>query len=326
LSSPLPYTVSKFCRPEVTKRVRQVVAEDKPDVIVCDFVFAALSIPWDSPIPKILFTHNVETAIWKHHYKLARNPFWKALSWRECQAMDRFERECVRRANHVLTVSDNDRNIFSRMTDPSRITVIPTGVDIEYFRPSDHQEEPNTIVFSGAMDWMPNEDAIVYFIKAILPRIRKHIPSASLCVVGRDPSRDLLQLGASERGIEVTGRVEDVRPFVRRAAVYVVPLRIGGGTRLKIFEAMAMGKAVVSTTIGAEGLPVHPGQDILIADDPEDFANTTISLLGDPIRRSEIGRTARELVDRGYSWDAVVQPFEAVLEMLAGERGQSMSL
>jgi polysaccharide biosynthesis protein PslH len=212
------------------------------------------------------------------------------------------------------------------MTDPSRITVIPTGVDIEYFRPSDHQEEPNTIVFSGAMDWMPNEDAIVYFIKAILPRIRKHIPSASLCVVGRDPSRGLLQLGASQRGIEVTGRVDDVRPFVRRAAVYVVPLRIGGGTRLKIFEAMAMGKAVVSTTIGAEGLPVHPGQDILIADDPEDFANTTINLLGDPIRRSEIGRTARELVDRWYSWDAVVQPFEAVLEMLAGGRRQSMSL
>jgi sugar transferase (PEP-CTERM/EpsH1 system associated) len=326
LSSPLPYTVTKFCQPKVTKRVRQVVAEDKPDVIVCDFVFAAHSIPWDLPIPKILFTHNVETAIWKHHYKLARNPVWKALSWRECQAMDRFERECVNRANHVLTVSDSDRNIFSRMTDPSRITVIPTGVDIEYFRPSDHQEEPNTIVFSGAMDWMPNEDAIVYFIKAILPRIRKHIPNASLCVVGRDPSRDLLELSACERGIEVTGRVDDVRPFVRRAAVYVVPLRIGGGTRLKIFEAMAMGKAIVSTTIGAEGLPVHPGQDILIADDPEDFANRTINLLGDPIRRSEIGRTARELVDRGYSWDAVVQPFEAVLEMLAGERRESMSL
>jgi sugar transferase (PEP-CTERM/EpsH1 system associated) len=326
LSSPLPYTVSKFCQPKVTQRVRQVVAEDKPDVIVCDFVFAAHSIPWDLPIPKILFTHNVETAIWKHHYKLARNPFWKALSWRECQAMDRFERECVSRADHVLTVSDSDRNIFSRVADPSRITVIPTGVDIEYFRPSDHQEEPNTIVFTGAMDWMPNEDAIVYFIKAILPRIRKRIPGVSLCVVGRDPSRGLLELGASEPGIEVTGRVDDVRPFVRRAAVYVVPLRIGGGTRLKIFEAMAMGKAVVSTTIGAEGLPVHPGQDILIADDPEDFANTTINLLGDPIRRSEIGRTARELVDRGYSWDAVVRPFEAVLEMLAGERRASMSL
>jgi polysaccharide biosynthesis protein PslH len=324
LFSSLPYTVSKFCQPKVTQRVLQVVAEDKPDVIVCDFVFAAHSIPWDIPIPKILFTHNVETTIWKHHYKLARNPFWKMLSWREYQAMDHFERDCINRANHVLTVSDRDRNIFSRMIDPSRITVIPTGVDLEYFRPSSNQEAPNTIVFSGAMDWMPNEDAIVFFIKAILPRIRQHIPGASLCVVGRDPSRGLLKLGTSEQGIEITGRVDDIRPFVHRAAVYVVPLRIGGGTRLKIFEAMAMGKAVVSTTIGAEGLPVRSGQDLLIADDPEDFANTTIKLLRDPIRRAEIGRTARELVDRSYSWDAVVQPFEAVLKRLAGEKTKSM--
>jgi glycosyltransferase involved in cell wall biosynthesis len=130
-------------------------------------------------------------------------------------------------------------------------------------------------------------------------------------------------LGTGERGIEITGRVDDIRPFVHRAAVYVVPLRIGGGTRLKIFEAMAMGKAVVSTTIGAEGLPVRSGQDILIADDPEDFANTTIKLLKDPVRRAEIGRTARELVDRSYSWDAVVQPFEAALKRLAGEKRES---
>jgi hypothetical protein len=110
LFSSLPYTVSKFCQPKVTQRVLQVVAEDKPDIIVCDFVFAAHSIPWDIPIPKILFTHNVEAAIWKHHYKLARNPFWKMLSWREYQAMDRFERDCINRADHVLTVSDRDQS------------------------------------------------------------------------------------------------------------------------------------------------------------------------------------------------------------------------
>jgi glycosyltransferase involved in cell wall biosynthesis len=114
--------------------------------------------------------------------------------------------------------------------------------------------------------------------------------------------------------------VEDIRPFVHRAAVYVVPLRIGGGTRLKIFEAMAMGKAVVSTRIGAEGLPVHPGQDILIADDPEEFADTTIRLLRDPARREELGRTARELVNKTYSWDAAVQPFETVLNMLVEKK------
>jgi polysaccharide biosynthesis protein PslH len=324
LFSPLPYQVSKFCKPKVARRILQLVAEDKPDVIVCDFVIAAQSIPWDVPIPKILFTHNVEAAIWKHHYRLADNPFWKVLAWREYQAMDRFERDSLKRADHVLTVSDHDRNIFAKMIDPSRITVIPTGVDLEYFRPLPNAEEPATMVFSGAMDWMPNEDAMVYFIKEILPRIRKQIPSASLCVVGRDPSRGLLELGASQRGIEITGRVDDIRPFVHRGAIYVVPLRIGGGTRLKIFEAMAMGKAVISTTIGAEGLPVRPGQDIVIADDPEEFADMTVRLLKDPIRRAELGRVARELVEQSYSWDAVVQPFETVLKMLAAEEGKSM--
>jgi sugar transferase (PEP-CTERM/EpsH1 system associated) len=325
LFSPLPYTVSKFCKPKVARRILQLVAEDKPDVIVCDFVIAAQSIPWDIPIPKILFTHNVEAAIWRHHYKFARNPFWKLLSWREYQAMDHFERHCLNQADHVLTVSDHDRDIFARMIDASRITVIPTGVDLEYFRPSPSREKLNTIVFSGAMDWMPNEDAMVYFIKRILPRIRKQIPSASLCVVGRDPSRGLLELGASQRGIEITGRVDDIRPFVHRAAVYVVPLRIGGGTRLKIFEAMAMGKAIISTTIGAEGLPVHPGQDIAISDDPDKFADTTINLLRDPNRRAQLGRAAHELVHQSYSWDAVVQPFEAVLKRLAGEKERSVA-
>jgi sugar transferase (PEP-CTERM/EpsH1 system associated) len=317
LSSPLPYTVSKFCKPEVARRLQQLLGETQPDVIVCDFVIAAQSIPWNVPIPKIVFTHNVEAAIWRHHYKVAGNPFWKLLSWREYRAMERFEWDCLKRADHVLTVSDHDRDIFAKMIDPSRITVIPTGVDIEYFRPSTDRDQPATLVFSGAMDWMPNENGMVYFIKRILPRIRSRIPNASLCVVGRNPSRALLELAGSHQGIEITGTVEDIRPFVHHAAVYVVPLRIGGGTRLKIFEAMAMGKAVVSTTIGAEGLPVRPGQHILIADDPEDFADTTIGLLGAPARREELGRSARELVERTYSWDAVVQPFEKVLSMLA---------
>ena len=325
LLSPLPYTVSKFCKPQVAQRLLGVVSEDKPDVIVCDFVIAAQSIPWNISTPKILFTHNVEAAIWEHHYRVAGNPVWKLLSWREFRAMDRFERDCLKRADHVLTVSDHDRNVFGRMIDPSRITVIPTGVDTDYFRPSPTQEEPATLVFSGAMDWMPNEDAIVYFIKRILPLIRKQIPNTSVCVVGRNPSRALVELAANHRGIEITGIVDDIRPFVPRAAVYVVPLRIGGGTRLKIFEAMAMGKAVVSTTIGAEGLPVHPGQDILIADDPGEFADQTIQLLRAPTRRAELGRTARELVERTYSWDAVVQPFEKVLNMLAEREEQLVS-
>jgi sugar transferase (PEP-CTERM/EpsH1 system associated) len=314
--SPLPYTVSKFCQPKVTKRLHQLVLEVDPDVIVCDFVVAAQVIPWAARPPKILFTHNVETEIWKRHYELTRNPLWKAIYWREYRAMRHFERKFIDRADHVLTVSDHDRKIFAKMIDPSRITVIPTGVDVDFFRVSDEQEEPDSIVFCGAMDWKPNEDGVVFFINEVLPRIRRNIRGASLRVVGRQPSRQLLELGASQRGIEITGRVDDIRPFVQRAAVYVVPLRIGGGTRLKIFEAMAMGKAVVSTTIGAEGLPVRSGHDLMIADKPEDFANITVALLRDPDRRAQIGRTARALVEQGYSWESVAKPFESVLKAI----------
>lgn len=326
LFSSLPYAVSKFCQSKVTEQVGKLVFEDKPDVIVCDFVIAAKSIPWTAPSPKILFTHNVESEIWRRHYELASNPLWRELCRREYRAMEQFEREIISRADHVLAVSDHDRDFFEKITDPSRITVIPTGVDIDYFHVTPEQEEAGSLVFSGAMDWKPNEDGVVFFIKEILPRIRRAIPGAVLRVVGRQPPRALLALAAHHQGIEITGTVDDIRPFVHRAALYVVPLRIGGGTRLKVFEAMAMGKAVVSTTIGAEGLPVHPGKDIAVADDPQQFADLAVALLQDPGRRAEIGRTARKLVEQSYSWDSVVKPFESVLQSVAPRQTSDLRL
>ncbi|HTQ96823.1 MAG TPA: glycosyltransferase family 4 protein [Candidatus Acidoferrum sp.] len=317
LPSSLPYTVSKFSPPEVRNRLNKLIDEDKPDIIICDFVVAAEPIPWESNIPKVVFTHNVEASIWEQHYRLAKNPVWKWVAQREFRAMERYERTYLNRADHVLTVSEQDRDAIAKFVDPSRITVIPTGVDVDYFRPSPELEEtPNSLVFSGAMDWMPNEDGILYFVHEILPLIWRDIPEISLCVVGRDPSRKLRDLAASLPSIQVTGRVEDIRPFVQRGAVYVVPLRIGGGTRLKIFEAMAMGKAVVSTTIGAEGLPLNPGMDVVIADQPQEFADATVALLKDPSRRLQMGRAARALVETQFSWESVVQPFNRVLESI----------
>jgi polysaccharide biosynthesis protein PslH len=316
--SGLPYTVSKFCRPEVAAALRNLMTEQKPDVIVCDFVVAAKVIPWESPTPKILFTHNVEALIWKRHFQLAHNPLWKAVCWWEYRVMQRFERNCANRSDHLLTVSEHDRTFFSELTDPSRITVIPTGVDVDYFRPQPDREEANTLVFTGSMDWMPNEEGIIFFVKEIWPQIRKQIPGVSVSIVGRSPSSRLLELAATQDGVHVTGRVEDIRPYTHRGSVYIVPLRIGSGTRLKIFEAMAMGKAVVSTTIGAEGLPVRSGREIVLADSADEFADAVVALLRDSARRRELGRAARELVEQKYSWDCVVQPFEEVLEKLAG--------
>ena len=160
------------------------------------------------------------------------------------------------------------------------------------------------------MDWFPNEDAVLYFIDAVLPRIRLNIPEVSLTVVGRNP-RPRVLMAAEKAGVQITGTVDDIRPYVAEAAVYVVPLRVGGGTRLKIFEALAMGKAVVATTVGAEGLPLIPGKHFLRADDPADFAHAVVSLLMDPDRRRALGIAGRRLVEEQYSWGLVAREFAA---------------
>jgi sugar transferase (PEP-CTERM/EpsH1 system associated) len=313
-----PHSVSKYCRSEAQARFREVLKSDSYDAIVCDFVFAAGVIPWDEiSCPTLLFTHNVEALIWKRHFEIGRNPLWKLVCWGEYQKMIRFERFCLAKSSRVLTVSEADRIFFSRFIDPSKMTVIPTGVDTDYFLPSTEDEEtPDSLVFTGAMDWMPNEDGVVHFLHSVLPLIRREIPNVTFTVVGRNPSDGLRARAAETAGVRVTGTVEDIRPYVRDASVYVVPLRVGSGTRLKIFEAMAMGKAVVSTKLGAEGLPVTDGYDLLLAESPDELAEKIVLLLRDPVRRKSLGLRARQLVEEHYSWPMVAAEFDAVLRSM----------
>jgi glycosyltransferase involved in cell wall biosynthesis len=163
------------------------------------------------------------------------------------------------------------------------------------------------------MDWPANEDAMLYFCEEILPLIQKRIPDVTLRIVGRKPTRKVAGLQKKYPNVHVTGAVDDIREHVQDSAVYVVPLRIGGGTRIKIFEAMAMGMPIVSTTIGAEGLPVHPGKNIFIADAPEAFAERTAALLLDPMARQRFGSAARALVESRYSWEKVTDVVDETL-------------
>lgn len=309
-----PYGITKYCRPAVRRRLHNLLKENEYDVILCDFVAAAGVIPWNSHTPKVLFTHNVEAMIWRRHYKVASNPVWKAISLWEWRKMEAAELRYLRLADRVLTVSETDREAFAAFLEPAKLTVIPTGVDVEYFRPMEVDETPNSLVFTGSMDWLPNEDGILYFADAILPLIRKECPEISLEVVGRSPSRKLQALAEADKSIRLTGRVEDIRPFLARGSVCIVPLRIGGGTRLKIFEAMAMGKATVSTSVGAEGLPVQSGENIILADAPAHFANSVISLLRDAQQRRRLGNEARTLVQEKYSWSKVAESFARTLQ------------
>jgi sugar transferase (PEP-CTERM/EpsH1 system associated) len=313
LLSSEPYSITKYCRPEVRQRLQALLKQETYDIILCDFMVAAGVIPWDWPKPKVLFTHNVEAIIWRRHYEVATNPIWKAISWWEWRKMEAAERRYLRLADWVLTVSETDREAFAPFLDLGKLTVIPTGVDVDYFQPMPVEETANSLVFIGSMDWLPNEDAILYFVDSILPLIKQQCPDVSLEVVGRNPSRKLQALAGTEKSILLTGRVEDIRPFVARGSACIVPLRIGGGTRLKIFEAMAMNKAVISTSVGAEGLAVRSGENILLADTPKDFAESVVSVLRDPNQRQRLGSAARALVQENYSWPRVTEGFARAL-------------
>ncbi|HEX6216745.1 MAG TPA: glycosyltransferase family 4 protein, partial [Vicinamibacterales bacterium] len=204
---------------------------------------------------------------------------------------------------------DNDCRRLAAIAPGAHISWIPTGVDIDYFTPSAAQERPAHLVFSGSMDWHPNEDAVRYFIDEILPSIRLEIPHVTFSIVGRNPSAEL-QAAAAAAGVEVTGTLDDIRPAIGQASLCVVPLRAGSGTRLKIFEALAMGKAVVSTTLGAEGLAMEPGRHFVPADGARAFAEAVVALLRDDTRRRAIAAAGRTLVEERYSWAQVALPFE----------------
>jgi len=203
----------------------------------------------------------------------------------------------------------------------ARTGSIPTGVDTNYFKPEGRPEIPARIVFSGSMDWHPNEDAVMYFGESILPLIRRQLPNASFAIVGRNPTARLRE-AAGRLGMIVTGTVDDVRPYLDEASVYVVPLRAGSGTRMKIFEALGMAKPVVSTTVGAEGLALTDGHEFIAADEPQTFAGAVVSLINDEPRRRALGEAGRALVVERYSWPQVAREFEAQCQHIAGNHEQ----
>jgi sugar transferase (PEP-CTERM/EpsH1 system associated) len=310
LFSPLPYAIARYRSPELRERIRQLAGA--ADLIVCDFLTPSLNVPEGLPPPAVLFEHNVEAMIWQRYVSVPQHPLRRAYMRLQWQRMLRHEaREC-RRFAHVIAVSPIDAELIRREYAVASVGHVATGVDLEYFSASRPPPAENCqLVFIGSMDWMPNEDGIRWFATEVFGRVLQRIPGARLMVIGRSPSPGLRDLAARNAAIEVTGTVEDVRPYLARAAICVVPLRIGGGTRLKIYEAMAMGVPVVSTEIGAEGLPLRHDEHLLIADTADDQVNAVCALLTDRARAARLAAAARRHVQEHCSWDAVAESFIA---------------
>lgn len=328
LADPLPYAVGQYRSRAYRQRLGELLRSTSFDLIVADFLFSAIHLPRRLPCPAVLFTHNVESEIWRRHAEAARGPVRRALFASQHRRMLRYEGRALRRFDGILAVSDADCHTFAELFPGIRaedIHIVRTGVDTEYFSPGPSgASEPDAtagarLVFTGSMDWLPNEDGMVWFCRDIMPRIQAEMPGSELWIVGRSPTPAVRRL-ASLPGVHVTGGVDDVRPYMRGADVFVVPLRIGGGTRLKIFEAMAMARAVVSTSVGAEGLPLTHGRDVLLADDPGAFAAAVIRAARDADLRRQLETAGRDLVAGRFDWSVVSADLERALIRVAAGR------
>jgi glycosyltransferase involved in cell wall biosynthesis len=310
--SPLPLAIRRFESASLRRFLAELMARESFDRVVVDFLVMAASFP--SLERAFLFQHNVETMIWRRRASNAANPVARWYLPAQARRMFTFERDACRQSRHVIAVSETDAALMRDMFGVSRVSSIPTGVDLDYFAPPEAAPPLADMSFVGSMDWVPNVDGVHWFVREVLPLIRRRRPGATFAVVGRIPPPDIVALAAADPGISVTGTVPDVRPYMWGSAVSVVPLRIGGGTRLKIYESMAARVPVVSTAIGAEGLDVHPGEDILLADRPEDFAARCLAAIEDRDAARRLAARARDMVAANFSWDQVAAEFMRVLE------------
>lgn len=304
-----PVVIARRRRPELAAVVRRLAAGDAFDTVYFNHLDAAIYLP-DVPAGalKVLDEHNVVTNQVKSIAASDGNPLRRMLLRRDARRVARHEAAVANQMDLCLTCSIPDADALRELGVSRRIVVVPNGVDTEYFTPPSSRGESSgtpAVMFVGTMDYEPCERGVWHFCNSILPLIRRTCPALRFVVVGRNPSARIRALAASDPLVELTGRVEDVRPFMALAQVCVVPLLSGSGTRLKILEAMAVGVPVVSTTIGAEGIEAESGRHLLIADEPQEFCARVVQLLQEPEQAGRVRAAARELVEAKYSWHAV---------------------
>lgn len=311
LFSQFPFSVTKHYSHAFQKQFEELLKEDSWDLIQCEWTPYARFITHTLKVPVLMATHNVESQIWARRADHAGNPFAKVFFKTQEWKMRRFEKQALLRASAATVVTNVDLSIL-RNWGVTHVSLIPNGVDLETYSPTPDAEREDELLFLASLDWYPNVDALDYFVKNILPTVRARRAGANLRIVGRKPAESLAKQYSCLPGIDFVGEVKEVRSHLDRAAVIIVPLRIGGGSRIKILEALAAGKAVVSTVIGAEGLDVISGEHLLIADSPAAFAGRIEELLASTKLRRRLSNNGRKLVTKRYGWDQIANRLESV--------------
>lgn len=302
--SRMPFSVVAHRSKSFQRAVWQSLQAGSFDLIHIDTLALAQFVGHGTTVPWVLTHHNVESMLMARRAEVETGAAARAYLRRDAVKLAAYEATASRMCAMNIMVSSNDEQALHATAPGVRTSVVPNGVDVQYFCPDSTDEVP-ALIYTGGMNMFANRDAVMFFLREIWPLIRAGHPDVRFFAVGQDPPAALKAFAANDSRIVVTGYVDDIRPLVRRSAIYVVPLRVGGGTRLKVLDAMAMGKAMVSTTIGCEGIEANPGEHLIIADTPEGFSAATLMLLNDREARRRLGTAARALVEQRYAWPVI---------------------
>ena len=318
LLSPLPYSVATHASPALADAVRRFSAKNRVDVWHCEWtpyaqVLRAGLGPRLARSRWAVMAHNVESLIWRRYTEAEPNPVKRWYIRRQWQKFERFERWAYAAATVPVAVSHDDADLMRERFGIEDTAVVENGVDTAYFRPQrDVDRDPARVLFLGSLDWRPNLDAVVQLLDHIVPKVRQQVPTAALALVGRHPPDWLRARAGSTPGVELYADVPDVRPFLAGCGMLAVPLRIGGGSRLKILEALASGTPVLSTRVGAEGLKLIPDRDLVVTDGPEDMAEASVRGIRRPYELEDTAEHGRRAVLARYDWGPLADRLDEV--------------
>jgi sugar transferase (PEP-CTERM/EpsH1 system associated) len=322
LFSPLPDLAKRLASPLYDAALVKILKSQAFNVIQCEGLEMApfvLAQAKSLNARLVLDEHNAEFLLQRRIFEQDWQSGWKRrpaalYSWLQARRLTRYEREALGRFDRSIAVSEPDRVVLTALGATHRpVAVIHNGIDLDEFSPdSNEQEQPDRLVFTGTMDFRPNVDAVSWFAGEVWPLVLAQKPAARFFIVGRRPAPAVTALG-NRPGIEVTGTVPDARPYVRQSTLYIVPMRMGGGVRFKVLEAMALGKAIVTTQMGADGIDLAAGKEAVVADTAQDFAGAVVALLDDPTRRAALAQHGRRFVEVNFDWRKITPQLDEVL-------------
>lgn len=323
----VPYMAAKYRSPAARAWLDAEISKGGYELVVCDYLVSLvhlMGMNLDGMPPVVVFQHNVESLIWLRHERSARSFFKRWVFQKERAFTLEMEERCASVAGQITVSPLETRHFREERGMENVLGDVPAGVDCDYFRPAPEALEAHTFAFLGSMDWEANVQAVRRFVQQDLPAIVSRFADAKLLVIGRNPPGWLVDAAVGNANLEVTGTVDDVRPFLARASMMVLPLEIGGGTRIKVFESMAAGLSIVSTPTGVEGLPVVHGEHAWIVPPGPGFAEGVIHLLANPDTRKSLAENGRKLVEENFSWRRAAEAFREHCRKVMPSVGQQV--